>query len=53
MKAHLLMKQTLYLQEEIKLNHNFEEIVSRSKKFHKVLQQIEQVASTDATVSLM
>ncbi|MEP7111553.1 MAG: sigma 54-interacting transcriptional regulator, partial [Ferruginibacter sp.] len=35
---------------EIKLNNNFEEIVSRSKSFHRVLKQIEQVASTDATV---
>jgi len=48
-----LQAQNLYLQEEIKLNHNFEEIVSRSKKFHKVLQQIEQVASTDASVLIL
>lgn len=45
-----LKAQNKYLQEEIKLNHNFEEIVSKSKKFHRILQQIEQVASTDATV---
>lgn len=45
-----LEAQNKYLQEEIKYNHNFEEIVSRSKNFHKILQQIEQVASTDATV---
>ncbi len=48
-----LRAQNLYLQEEIKLNHNFEEIVSKSKKFHKVLQQIEQVASTDASVLIL
>jgi formate hydrogenlyase transcriptional activator len=48
-----LLAQNLYLQEEIKLTHNFEEIISKSKKFHKVLQQIEQVASTDATVLIM
>lgn len=48
-----LKAQNLYLQEEIKLNNNFEEIVSNSKKFHKVLQQIEQVASTDATVLIL
>lgn len=48
-----LHAQNLYLQEEIKLNHNFEEIVSKSKKFHKVLQQIEQVASTDASVLIL
>ena len=48
-----LQAQNQYLQEEIKLNHNFEEIVSKSKNFHKVLQQIEQVASTDATVLIV
>lgn len=45
-----LEAQNKYLQEEIKYSHNFEEIVSKSKNFHKILQQIEQVASTDATV---
>ncbi|MEO5891777.1 MAG: PAS domain S-box protein, partial [Ferruginibacter sp.] len=49
----MLQAQNQYLQDEIKLNNNFEEIVSKSKKFHKVLQQIEQVASTDATVLIL
>lgn len=49
----ILQAQNQYLQDEIKLNNNFEEIVSKSKKFHKVLQQIEQVASTDATVLIL
>ncbi|QNA43471.1 sigma 54-interacting transcriptional regulator [Lacibacter sediminis] len=48
-----LKAQNQYLQEEIKYNHNFEDIVSTSKNFHKVLQQIEQVASTDATVLIL
>ncbi|MEP7164359.1 MAG: sigma 54-interacting transcriptional regulator [Ferruginibacter sp.] len=48
-----LQAQNQYLQEEIKYNNNFEEIVSKSKNFHKVLQQIEQVASTNATVLIM
>lgn len=48
-----LQAQNQYLQEEIKHNHNFEEIVSKSKNFHKILQKIEQVASTDATVLIM
>ncbi len=48
-----LQAQNLYLQDEIKLNSNFEEIVSKSKKFHKILQQIEKVASTDATVLIL
>lgn len=45
-----LQQENAYLQEEIKLSHNFEEIISISRKFQKVLKQIEQVASTDATV---
>jgi formate hydrogenlyase transcriptional activator len=48
-----LQAQNQYLREEIKYNHNFEEIVSKSKNFHKVLQQIEQVAATDATVLIL
>ena len=45
-----LEKENTYLQEEIKLSNNFEEIISQSKKFKKVLSQVEQVATTDATV---
>jgi formate hydrogenlyase transcriptional activator len=48
-----LKAQNQYLQEEIKLTYNFEEIISKSKDFQKVLQQIEQVASTDATVLIL
>jgi len=48
-----LQAENKYLQEEIRLNHNFNEIISKSRKFHKVLQQIEQVASTDATVLIL
>ncbi len=48
-----LKAQNQYLQEEIKYNHNFEEIISKSKDFQKVLQKIQQVASTDATVLIM
>jgi len=48
-----LKAENLYLQDEIKLTHNFEEIVSQSKIFDKVLHQIEQVACTDATVLLL
>ncbi len=48
-----LKAENKYLQEEIKLNYNFEEIVSKSTLFQKVLQQIEKVASTDATVLIL
>lgn len=48
-----LQLENKYLQEEIKLTYNFEEIISRSKDFQKVLQHIQQVASTDATVLIL
>ncbi|CAF3413585.1 unnamed protein product [Rotaria sp. Silwood2] len=48
-----LQAENLYLRDEIKLNNNFEEIVSKSKKFHQILRQIEQVASTDASVLIL
>lgn len=48
-----LEAQNKYLQEEIKLTHNFDEIISKSKIFHKVLRQVEQVASTSSTVLIL
>lgn len=48
-----LQMENKYLQEEIKLTYNFEEIISRSRDFQKILQQIQQVASTDATVLIL
>ncbi len=40
----------VYLQEEIETAHNFEEIVGTSSAIKKVLQAVEKVAATDATV---
>jgi PAS domain S-box-containing protein len=48
-----LEAENIYLQQEIKIQHNFEEIISKSNDFKKVLQKIEQVASTDATVLIL
>jgi transcriptional regulator with GAF, ATPase, and Fis domain len=48
-----LKAQNQYLQEEIKLTYNFEEIISKSNNFQKVLRQIERVAATDATVLIL
>jgi transcriptional regulator with GAF, ATPase, and Fis domain len=45
-----LEAENLYLREEIKLDHNFEEIVGESQSIKAVLRQIEQVAPTDSTV---
>jgi formate hydrogenlyase transcriptional activator len=42
--------EKVYLQEEIKTEHNFEEIIGQSAPLQQLLRKIEQVAPTDATV---
>ncbi len=48
-----LQAENIYLQEEIKLQHNFDQIISASESFKKVLRNVEQVAVTDATVLIL
>jgi formate hydrogenlyase transcriptional activator len=50
---NILYDEKLYLQEEIKLSHNFDEIISQSECFIKILHQIEQVSLTDSTVLIL
>jgi hypothetical protein len=45
-----LEKENIYLREEIRTQHNFEEIVGSSPIFLEVLRAVEQVASVDSTV---
>src|SRR5262249_50818737 len=45
-----LHEQNLYLQEEIKADHNFEQIIGRSPALMDVLAHVGRVAPTDATV---
>jgi PAS domain S-box-containing protein len=45
-----LQAQNLYLREEIKSVHNFEEIVGRSPGLVRVLEDVEQVAPTNTSV---
>ncbi len=45
-----LEAQAVYLQEEIKGTHNFEELIGRSTTLKKVLKNVERVAPTDSTV---
>lgn len=47
-----LEEETVYLREEIKLQSNFEEIISKSEVFRKVLKNVEKVAGTDTTVMI-
>jgi PAS domain S-box-containing protein len=48
-----LEEENKYLQQEIKYSSNFEEIISRSKKFKHILTQIERVAPTSSTVLIL
>jgi formate hydrogenlyase transcriptional activator len=45
-----LAAQNLYLQEEIKSLHNFEEIIGQSPPLTAVLEKVQRVAPTDSTV---
>jgi PAS domain S-box-containing protein len=52
LKNHL-EAETAYLQEEIKLEHNFESIIGDSAALQYVLYKVEQVAATDTTVLVL
>jgi len=45
-----LEKENVYLREELRAEHNFEEIVGNSPALLKALRAVEQVAPTDSTV---
>jgi formate hydrogenlyase transcriptional activator len=47
-----LSEEKLYLQDEIRTEHNFEEIVGESPALKRILKQVETVALTDSTVML-
>jgi len=48
-----LQVENIYLQDEIKLEHNFSTIMGSSKALKKTLHKVEQVAEADATVLLL
>ncbi len=45
-----LEEERLYLEEEIRTEYNFEEIIGNSSTLKRVLQEVETVAATDSTV---
>jgi formate hydrogenlyase transcriptional activator len=47
-----LMSEKLYLEDEIRVDHGFGGIIGHAAALQRVLQQVETVASTDATVLL-
>ena len=48
-----LQAENLYLRDEIKVEHNFDEIIGGSAALKTVLGQVEQVAATGATVLIL
>jgi formate hydrogenlyase transcriptional activator len=48
-----LQQENVYLQEEIRQDHNFKEIIGGTPALKKVFRQIETVASTDSTVLIL
>lgn len=48
-----LRDENIYLREEIKSSHNFDEIIGQSDPLRLTLSKIEHVAGTDATVLLV
>jgi predicted ATPase/transcriptional regulator with GAF, ATPase, and Fis domain len=48
-----LHAENVYLQEEIRQEHNFEEIVGSSPALLTVLQEVERIAPTDSTVLIL
>src|SRR5256712_2808721 len=45
-----LNKEKLYLEDEIRTEYNFEEIIGESAALKRILKQVETVAPTDSTV---
>jgi len=48
-----LAEQKQYLEDELKTEFNFEEIIGQSNALRRVLKQIENVAATDSTVLIL
>jgi formate hydrogenlyase transcriptional activator len=48
-----LAREKLYLEDEIRSDHQFEEIIGRSQALGRVLREIETVAPTDSTVLIL
>ena len=48
-----LQAENVYLQDELKITHNFENILTQDTQFKKVLISVEQVAETDTAVLIL
>lgn len=45
-----LASEKLYLEDELRTQHNFEELIGESQTFRRILKQVETVAPTGSTV---
>ncbi len=52
-RANKLREEKLYLQDEIRTEHNFEEIIGDSRVLKDILQQLTTVAPTDSTILVL
>ncbi len=48
-----LEAENIYLREELKVEHDFEDIIGKSAAIHQVLNKVSDVAATNATVLLL
>ena len=49
-EANKLTEEKLYLQDEIRTEHNFEEIIGESSGLKRILEQVQIAAPTDSTI---
>src|SRR2546427_624389 len=52
-RANKLTEEKLYLQDEIRTEYNFEEIIGESLALKRILEQLQTVAPTDSTVLIL
>jgi formate hydrogenlyase transcriptional activator len=52
-RANKLSEEKLYLQDEIRTEYNFEEIIGESPALKRVLQQLQTAAPTDSTILIL
>jgi formate hydrogenlyase transcriptional activator len=52
-RAQTLREEKLYLQDEIRTEYNFEEIIGDSTSLRRILDQLQTVAPTDSTILIL
>ena len=52
-RAQTLREEKLYLQDEIRTEYNFEEIIGDSTGLRRILDQLQTVAPTDSTILIL